>query len=238
MAPYRSLPDAETLSRLLYRAGVTSNGPAGPFAAPSDRISILAAEPSDGPRARAASPASAGAPIAPRAFGETEHGDFSDVIASAPPEEPADSGSLPTIAEMSEADLQASIFGPHLESMPTEERLGAFVQWLMGGTGAFAAFVADTEGLPLTNRNAPESYLAAIGPLGRAQETIARFVPSPEAGSSTVELDHQNVLQVIWSDTAAGRLAVGLVLGGALDQTMVRRIRKITQLSMSIRGEA
>ncbi len=211
MAQSRSLPDPETLRLLLLRAGVGANGTIGPVpatASPTERIGIPVREPDD----------------------------FSDVLSREPEPAPKDT-SLPTIAEMSESDLLSSVFGPDMAAMPTEERLGAFVQWLMGGTGAFAAFVADTDGLPLTNRNAPESYLAAIGPLGRAQETIARFVPSPHAGSSTVELDHQNVLQVIWSDTAAGRLAVGLVLSGALDAAMVRRIRRITRMSMSPRGD-
>ncbi len=222
VAPFRSLPDPETLRRLLVDAGVRSSKAARAPPTATDRISF--AGEAVAPSVPAAKPASS---------------DFSDVLSRGEADAvQLELEDLPTLAEMSEADLRRSVFGGRGESMPIEERLTAFVQWLMGGTGAFAAFVADTDGLPLTNHNAPESYLAAVGPLGRAQETIARFVPSPEAGSSTVELDHQNVLQVIWSETTAGRLAVGLVLSGALNQDMVRRIRKITQMSVKPRGDA
>ncbi len=222
MARSRFLPDREALARLLARAGV-QDAPAAPtaplgveaFTSPGPPAPVVAA-----PRP----PAAAVPPADPA--------DPADTL------DAEDDAGLPTIAELDEADLEATVFGVYADTLNMEARLAAFVDWLMGGTGAYAAFVTDTDGLPLTNRNAPESYLAAVGPLGRAQETIARFVPSPVAGSSTVELDHQNVLQVIWSDTSAGRLAVGLVLGGALNRDMVHRIRRITQLSVRARGEA
>ena len=222
MARSRFLPDPEALARLLDRAGIP-----GVPATPAAPLGVDAFTSPAPPTPATARPV---APVRPEAIPAA--------AADAPGIPDDEDAGLPTIAELDEADLEATVFGIYADTLNMEARLAAFVDWLMGGTGAYAAFVTDTDGLPLTNRNAPESYLAAVGPLGRAQETIARFVPSPVAGSSTVELDHQNVLQVIWSDTSAGRLAVGLVLGGALNRDMVHRIRRITQLSVRARGEA
>lgn len=167
------------------------------------------------------------APAPPAPSPALEH-ELASELARAEPE-PA---SLPPIAELDDVAAGAAIFGEHAADQSVDARLSSFLRWLMGGTGAFAAFVADEEGLPLANHNAPEGYVAAVGALGRAQHDISRYVPSPGAGSSTIELDQQNLLQVVWSDTSAGRLAVGLVLAGALDRVMVHRIRRLTQLAI------
>jgi hypothetical protein len=153
--------------------------------------------------------------------------------APTPPPTPAPAPvALAPLAELHDEESAMAVFGAHAETLTVDARLEAFLGWLMCGTGAFAAFVADREGLALSNHNAPEGCVAAVGALGRAQHDISRFVPSPEAGSSTVELDEQNLLQVVWADTAVGRIAVGLVLGGALERRMVQRIRRLTQLAI------
>jgi len=211
------LPDAQALERLFRQAGV---GPA--------RSAVASATPSsplwfDEPEA-AGPPTPAPQPA--------------DVALAEAKAEPEPAVELPPIAELTDERLGVEVFGAQAARLPVEQRLQRFLDWVMGGTGAFAAFVADTEGLPLVNHNAPESYVVAVGPMSRAQDSIGQFVPSPSAGSSTIELDHQNVLHVVWADTQTGRIAVGLVLAGPLERDMVQRVRRLTQLSFHPEGDA
>jgi hypothetical protein len=213
MGPSRFSPEPLVLKELFARAGVGQGAAARRDA---ERISFAEPEP-------------------PRPAARVERSRVAAPAPAEPEPEPAPAD-LPPLAEMTDETLGAQVFGEAVASATVEERFERFLQWLMGGTGAFAAFVADAEGLPLVNRNAPDSYVAAIGPLDRAQAAIHAFVPSPEAGSATFELEHENVLQVVWADTSAGRLAVGLVLAGPLERVMVTRIRRITQLAVLTRG--
>ena len=139
---------------------------------------------------------------------------------------------------MTDEKLSEEVFGGGARDLGVEQRLQRFVQWLVGGTGASSAFVADLEGLPLVNRNTPEPYVVAIGPLARAQAEIARFVPDSPPGTSIVELDHQRLLEVVWADTPIGRLGVGVVLPEPLKHTLVTRIRRVATLSVVFRGDS
>lgn len=139
---------------------------------------------------------------------------------------------MPPVAELDDAASAKAVFGDTLTGS-IDARLSVFIRWLMAGTGAFAAFVADVEGLALANHNAPEGYVAAVGALKRAQQDISRYAPFLLGGSTTMEVDDHNILQVVWADTSVGPLAVGLVLAGALDHAMVARVRQLTRLAIT-----
>ncbi len=206
------LPSVERLVELLGRLGLPGkkSPPEAPAAAES-RIRFAA------PR-QPAEPRAAPAPRPPLA----------------PSRVPADRA-LPTLAEMTDETLAVEVFGAN-GATPLDQRLARVLEWLLGSTGAFAAFVADSEGLTVANRHAPESYVAATGPLGRVQQSISAFVPSPTEGSTTLELDDQNVLQVIWAETNEGRMAVGLILSAPLDRSIVSRIRRVVHMAVTTKG--
>jgi hypothetical protein len=143
---------------------------------------------------------------------------------------------VPERAESSDQRLAEEVFGPGGAAMGVEFRLQRLVAWLVAETGASSAFVADLEGLPLLNLNTPEAYVVAIAPLARAQAEIAHFVPDSPPGTSIVELDQQNVLEVVWADTTVGRLGVGLVTADPLKHTLISRIRRAVALSVVSRG--
>ncbi len=155
---------------------------------------------------------------------------------SPPPRAPTATAdlSLPPMADSDET-LAAEVFGKSAHR-DLSTRLDQFLGWMVGSTGAFGAFVADAEGLPLVSRNVPETYVAALGPLSRANETIARFMPSPSAGSITVEVDAQHVLEIVWAQVPTGVLGVGLVLAAPLDSGTVRRVRRVTELTFQQGG--
>lgn len=149
---------------------------------------------------------------------------------------PAVTGEPPR-SEMSDERLLDEVLGPDARAQGVEVRLQRLISWLMSSTRASSAFVADPEGLPLLNLNTPEPYVVAIGPLARAQAEIARFVPDSPPGTSVVELDRQSMLEVVWVDTAMGRLGVGLVLAESLPHSQIDRIRRVTALSIASRGD-
>lgn len=142
----------------------------------------------------------------------------------APPPPTATVVHASTLAESSAAQLRMD--AGLLQGGDVEERLASLVAWLMGTTGAFAAFVADRDGLPLANRLAPDDYVVATAALVEAQDRLHALVPFPVDGSTTLELHDSNVLQVIHTRTAAdGRLAVGLILAQPLGRPLMDKIR-------------
>lgn len=151
-------------------------------------------------------------------------------VPAAPPEK-----ALTTLPPLAAAAADESLSLADLDA-PIEARVERLVGWLMGSTGAFAAFVADADGLALANRHVPESYVAVTTALADAQRAVAQLVPSPPAGSTTLELHDDNVLQVVWADTAVGRICAGLVLAEPLERSIVHAIRRMLANAVRTKG--
>jgi len=196
------LPEPRALTSLLARAG-------------------LASEPALPPRAPA------GMPIRFPLGGK---------LARAPGELPAEPPRLPAIEGIMISDgehIARTVFGLTDDAKPSlEARLSAFVDWLVASTGVLAAFVADSDGLMLANRHAPDNYVVATVPLATAEREVRAYVPSPSEGTTTIELDDANFLQVIRVDTTAGQLVVGLVVAGALNRATCAAVRRMLRLGV------
>ncbi len=195
---FHFLPDPETLDALLRSAGVGRRQVTG------DTATLL---PHAGP---VASPLASAVALAAHA---------SPAAASA-------SDGAPLLVGGATPSLR-QILGAAPHEVPIDRRLEAMLQWLIGNTGAFAAYIADIDGLPLANRHAPDSYVAATASLAQAHQEMARFVPSPVDGTTSIEIHDQNILEVIWAQTSAGRLALGLVLAAPLERTVAITARRM-----------
>ena len=107
------------------------------------------------------------------------------------------------------------------------QKLEVFVHWLMGSTGAFAAFVVDDQGLEVANRHATEDLLAVSALIDRRLAEARGVLAGHERdGSFSLELDEQNVLHVIWADVAGSRFGIGLVVRDALEGKLTQAIRR------------
>lgn len=115
---------------------------------------------------------------------------------------------------------------PALEGGTLEDRLATHIQWLIGSTGAYAGFIADHDGLPLSMHNAGEDHIAITSALDAAMAPIRSSLRGDPQGSVAIEIDRENVLQVVWANTPTGRLAVGLILPESLGGELVRAIRQ------------
>jgi hypothetical protein len=156
---------------------------------------------------------------------------------AAPRPAPTGPAGLQPLAEIGDEEAALSLAGAsHGETM--EERLDAFLLWLTSSTGAFASFIADQEGLALANRHAPDSYMVATAALGLAERSITQYVPRPADASTTFDLDGNNVLQILWVSTSAGKLAVGLVLGAPLPRALAEKARRMLQISVERKGNS
>jgi len=145
------------------------------------------------------------------------------------PELPAIEGIMISNGEQ----IARTVFGMTGATKPSlEARLSAFVDWLVASTGVLAAFVADSDGLMLANRHAPDNYVVATVPLATAEREVRAYVPSPSEGTTTIELDDANFLQVIRVDTTAGQLVVGLVVAGALNRATCAAVRRMLRLGV------
>lgn len=108
-----------------------------------------------------------------------------------------------------------------------DEKLEVFVHWLMGSTGAFAAFVVDDQGLEVANRHATEDLLAVSALIDRSLSEARQVLAGQQRdGSFSLELDEQNVLHVIWADVAGSRFGIGLVVRDALEGKLTQAIRR------------
>jgi hypothetical protein len=159
---------------------------------------------------------------------------FPSTEAEAPGRVDAQLGPAP-LAELDEADAR-DVIGPLSSSETLEGDLESLLLWLSGSTGAFAAFVVDSDGLALANRHAPESYLVATAALGLAERAMSQYVPRPTEGSTVVDLDGANVLHIIWATTSAGRMAVGLVLAEPLPRALAAKARRVLRTAVERKG--
>jgi hypothetical protein len=139
------------------------------------------------------------------------------------------------LAELDEAD-GADIIGSENSDQTLEDSLDALLLWLAGSTGAFAAFVADSDGLALANRHAPETYLVAAAALGAADRAMCQYVTRPTDGGTIIDLEGSNVLHILWVTTSAGRLAVGLVLGEPLPRELAEKARRLLRSAVERKG--
>jgi hypothetical protein len=110
-------------------------------------------------------------------------------------------------------------------SLPLQERLVDFAENVRGATGSYAAFVADSQGLPLVSRNTSDEYIALSAEIDRALAPIRATLHSDPHGSASLEIDDNNVLQLIWANTPQGRYGIGLILPESLAGEFLHSIR-------------
>ena len=110
-------------------------------------------------------------------------------------------------------------------SLPLQERLVHFAENVRGATGSYAAFVADSQGLPLVARNTSDEFIALSAEIDRALAPIRATLRSNPHGSASLEIDESNVLQIIWANTPQGRYGIGLILPESLAGEFVHSIR-------------
>ncbi|HVE83963.1 MAG TPA: hypothetical protein VND93_13990 [Myxococcales bacterium] len=116
-------------------------------------------------------------------------------------------------------------------------RLGRVLDYAGRTLQASSAFVADSDGLTVAGLRSSDALAAVAAPLSGVQATISPFVPTGPEGGAVVELDEaQGVLQVVWTATDAGKLALGLVLASPLDRGTTRRLRRLVQLAVDTKG--
>ncbi len=110
-------------------------------------------------------------------------------------------------------------------TLPLQERLVHFAENVRGATGSYAAFVADSQGLPLVSRNTSDEFIALSAEIDRALAPIRATLRSNPHGSASLEIDDSNVLQIIWANTPQGRYGIGLILPESLAGEFVHSIR-------------
>ncbi len=115
------------------------------------------------------------------------------------------------------------------ESDSLSSRIALGLRWIVGGSGALAAFIADNDGLALANHQAPEAYIAVSPELAAIQDALNSILPRPVEGALVVSVDERNLLQLIFCETAIGQLSVGLVVTEPLPAAEVSGIRNIVR---------
>jgi hypothetical protein len=238
-----SLPDPGRLQGLWTASGVEAGDQQPPLPAPaSGRIRFGAAPPSPPqppprpqvppPPPPAATRAPNGPPLPPRVPGPPTAAVSPAVAAaaaalSAPPR--------PAVPTLPDEVLAAQIFGGGPSGL--DSRLNRLLEFAARQLQATSAFIADPEGLTVASLRSNDALAAVTAPLGGVQEKIAAFVPAPkDGGGAVVELEEQQVLQLVWAPTAAGRLAMGMVLQSPLDRASTKKLRRLVQLAVDMKG--
>jgi hypothetical protein len=140
----------------------------------------------------------------------------------------------PAVPQVPDEALAAQIFGNGSNGI--DARLQRLLEYTGKTLQASSAFVADSDGLTVAGLRSSEALAAVTAPLGGVQEKIAAFVPASAEGGAVVELDEQGVLQLVWAATAAGRLALGMVLQSPLDRASTRKLRRLVQMAVDTKG--
>lgn len=111
------------------------------------------------------------------------------------------------------------------EAMPMGDKLMVFAESVRAATGSYAVFIADSQGLPLISRHSMDDHVAISAALDQALGPIRASLRGDPQGSASIELDADNVLQVIWVNTVAGRYALGLIVPQSLGGEVVDALR-------------
>jgi len=141
----------------------------------------------------------------------------------------------PAVPSIPDEVLAAQIFG----GAPSEldARLNRLLEFAARQLQATSAFIADPDGLTVASLRSSDAMAAVTAPLGGVHDKIAAFVPAPkDGGGAVVELEEQQVLQLVWTATSAGRLAMGMVLQSPLDRASTRKLRRLVQLAVDTKG--
>jgi hypothetical protein len=143
----------------------------------------------------------------------------------------------PAVPALPDETLAAQIFAGAPDAL--DARLNRLLEFAARQLSASAAFIADPDGLTVASLRSNDALAAVTAPLGGVQEKIAAFVPAPkDGGGAVVELEDQHVLQLVWAATAAGRLAMGMVLQAPLDRASTKKLRRLVQLAVDMKGAA
>lgn len=103
------------------------------------------------------------------------------------------------------------------EAANLEARFAVLADWLDERTGAWAVFVADTDGLEMVRSDAGPAYTATAAVLESLRQGIAGLVPNVDSGSTTLRQDSGGCIELVWSDTSVGRYTVGFVMDRPLE---------------------
>lgn len=225
-----SLPDPGRLQGLWTASGVEAGEQRPPLPGPaSGRIRFGAAPPSPPqPPPRPQVPP----PTPPRVPGPPAPAVAPAVAAAAAA---LSATQRPAVPSLPDEVLAAQIFGGGPSGL--DSRLNRLLEYAARQLQATSAFIADPEGLTVASLRSNDALAAASAPLGGVQEKIAAFVPGPkDGGGAVVELEEQQVLQLVWAATAAGRLAMGMVLQSPLDRASTKKLRRLVQLAVDMKG--
>jgi hypothetical protein len=172
-----------------------------------------------------------GPPLPPRVPGSVSPAVSPAVAAAAA----ALSVQRPAVPAIPDETLAAQIFGNGPASL--DVRLNRLLEYASRTLQASAAFIADPDGLTVASLRSTDALAAVTAPLSGVQEKISAFVPTPKDGATMMELEEQQgVLQLVWAATAAGRLAMGMVLPAPLDRASTRKLRRLVQLAVDMKG--
>ncbi len=122
--------------------------------------------------------------------------------------EPDGSGGEGSRGEGSGAEEDVPEFVP--SAGPLRSRLDSFLGWLTESAGAEAAFVVDSDGLPLIDRSVSPSLLAIAASVLQLIETINGKLLVPLGSLVEIELE-EKLLSLVSVDTPIGRYLVGQV---------------------------
>jgi len=244
-----SLPDPGRLQGLWTASGVEAGEQRPPLPAPaSGRIRFGAAPPpqppprpqvppsppAPPPAPAAAAPATRapnGPPLPPRVPGPPPG--LSPAVAAAAAALSAQQ--RPAVPSIPEEALAAQIFGGGPSDL--DARLNRLLEYAARQLQATSVFIADPDGLTVASLRSNDAMAAVTAPLGGVQEKIAAFVPSSkDGGGAVMEWEEQQVLQLVWTATAAGRLAMGMVLQTPLDRASTKKLRRLVQLAVDTKG--
>lgn len=111
---------------------------------------------------------------------------------------------------------------PDLDALSISERVAALSEWLQQTVGHF--YVADAEGLTIAASEASPPPVSSAA-LERAMRSLRGLTGKATVAGVTIELEANRVLDTIWTETAYGRIAVGVLGDAAVDAKTVKRLR-------------
>lgn len=102
-----------------------------------------------------------------------------------------------------------------------EQRLAAFLLWVVETTGCRSAFILDEDGLPLLDQNGEPHLMALSSSISSLLERIPSCLDVAIRGSIALDLSAVEQLQIVPALTPTGRYTLGLVVREPVPRDLV-----------------
>ncbi len=105
-------------------------------------------------------------------------------------------------------------------------RLSAYIDWLIQNLACVRVFIADSDGLPLAQRNSNIDLIGLATVLMEATRQLRGHIELPPDASIAMELSENEIFQFVQVQTDWQKVSLGLIMPSVLDRKTLDHVKR------------